>query len=119
MGRSGVDLPVRGPSGGGLGRDESWACGAVSGIASSRRKGAVVEAFGLKGAPELNGRRGQLQAFDPATGRWQAALRPRPCARGAGFVERLRTPELVLQRRFWHTKRNKAFAVVVERGFKP
>jgi len=47
------------------------ALGGAPPAAPQLQQGAVVEAFGLKGAPELNGRRGQLQAFDPATGRWQ------------------------------------------------
>lgn len=35
------------------------------------REGAVVEIHGLKGAPELNGKRGKLQNLDVASGRWQ------------------------------------------------
>lgn len=38
------------------------------------REGAVVEVHGLKGAPELNGRRGKLQHLDAAAGRWQVEV---------------------------------------------
>merc|ERR1711879_582383 len=37
-------------------------------------EGAAVEIHGLKGMPELNGRRGKLQQLDAATARWHVDI---------------------------------------------